>query len=166
MARRDESLKPLSREHHYGLLFALKVRRGLARGERDPQWVARRAADLAAFFERDLLPHFRAEEEALFPALAASPRWEALVDDLTADHKLLGRIAERAPTAPHDEGRLLIADFADRLEKHIRREENELFPLYEELADEALKRAVAEKIISIVGEAFEPRSGNLLFDPW
>jgi hemerythrin-like domain-containing protein len=147
MAKRDHSLVPLSREHHYGLLFVLKVRRGLA-------------VDFAAFFELDLRPHFRAEEEALFPALAASTRWAALVSDLIADHRLLGRIAEQIRAARPEEQRRLLAQFADLLEEHIRREERELFPLYEELADESLKRTVAERLKLGSGNLQFTRTGN------
>lgn len=166
MARRDESLIPLSREHHYGLLLSLKLRRGLARPNRSAQWVTRRVSDVRAFVSNDLLSHFRAEEEILFPAITASSEWMQLVGELLADHQRLQRLVERMTTASDGERCQLLREFADGLEKHIRREENELFPLYERLAEEAQKRAVGEKLRTLIGEAREPRSRAILFDPW
>lgn len=61
MARRDESIIPLSREHHYGLLLSLKLRRGLAHSERSADRVVRRVSDVEAFFTGDLQNHFRAD---------------------------------------------------------------------------------------------------------
>jgi len=165
MARRDESIIPLSREHHYGLLLGLKLRRGLLRGDRSASWIARRVADVQAFFSTDLQSHFRAEEEVLFPALTMFPEWGSLVGELLADHHFLGQLVEQMATAPDEERRQLLIEFADRLERHIRREENELFPFYERLADAALKRAVGENIRRLIGEAQEPRSRAILFDP-
>jgi hemerythrin-like domain-containing protein len=166
MAQRDESIVPLSREHHYGLLLGLKLRRGLAGLERSAEWVARRVSDVQAFFRSDLTDHFRAEEDILFPAITSSAEWARLVSELVADHRLLGRLVEQIVSASDAERRQLLLQFADRMEKHIRREENELFPLYERLADEVLKQAVGEKLRNLVGDGKEPRSRALLFDPW
>jgi hemerythrin-like domain-containing protein len=166
VARRDNSIVPLSREHHYGLLLSLKLRRGLARSERSAEWVARRASDVQVFFSDDLTGHFRAEEEVLFPAITSSSAWTALVAELVADHRFLRQLVERIAGASDQERRRLLLEFAERLEKHIRREENELFPLYERLADEAVKRAIEQGLRSIIGDAGEPRSRAILFYPW
>lgn len=166
MARRDESIIPLSREHHYGLLLSLKLRRGLAHSERSAEWVARRVSDVQAFFTGDLQDHFRAEEDVLFPAFRGIPQWTALTGELLGEHRLLRQLVEQMGVASDDERRRLLGEFADRLEKHIRREEDELFPLYERLADEASKRAVGQGLQGIIGDAREPRSRAILFDPW
>jgi hemerythrin-like domain-containing protein len=108
------------------------------------------------FFCKDLISHFRAEEEVLFPALTESSEWTVLVGELRADHRFLRQLVERMERASEGERRELLREFANRLEKHIRWEENELFPLYERLADEVLKQAVGEKL-----RGLDPRQSNL-----
>lgn len=166
MARRDESIIPLSREHHYGLLLGLKLRRGFAHSERSAEWVAHRVSDVQAFFTGDLQDHFRAEEDVLFPALMGVGEWTALTGELLGEHHLLRQLVEQMGVASDEERRRLLLEFADGLEKHIRREEDELFPLYERLADDALKRAVGQGLRGVIGDAREPRSRAILFDPW
>jgi hemerythrin-like domain-containing protein len=166
VARRDESIIPLSREHHYGLLLGLKLRRGFAHSERSAEWVAHRVSDVQAFFTGDLQDHFRAEEDVLFPALMGVGEWTALTGELLGEHHLLRQLVEQMGVASDEERRRLLLEFADGLEKHIRREEDELFPLYERLADDALKRAVGQGLRGVIGDAREPRSRAILFDPW
>ena len=61
--KRHKSLQNLSREHHDGLVFALRLQKGVAK-----------KADLKSmeayavwFWNTHLKPHFKMEEEHLFP---------------------------------------------------------------------------------------------------
>jgi len=63
--KRHKALRNLSREHHDGLVFALRLQKGVAN-----------SADLQSmeeyatwFWKNHLLPHFQIEEERLFPML-------------------------------------------------------------------------------------------------
>jgi hypothetical protein len=67
MARRHESLIPLSREHHDALLLAWRLRTGDL-SKREPEL---RAKHVSAFFEYRLINHLQLEEELLFPAFRA-----------------------------------------------------------------------------------------------
>ncbi len=132
---RHPSLIGLSHDHHHGLALALRCRKQ-ALGRLKPMGLAglrERAAEFAAFFEKNLTRHFRAEEEILFPLMRASiPESAALLDDLLADHArlraFLPPLAGDAGLAKH------LFDAGDLLERHIRREERELFPLFEKHA--------------------------------
>jgi hemerythrin-like domain-containing protein len=132
---RHPSLIALSHDHHHGLALALRCRKQ-ALGRLKPMNAAglkERAAEFAAFFDQNLARHFKAEEEILFPLMRASiPESSALIDDLLADHARL-----RAFLAPLAGGTGLakhLFDAGDLLERHIRREERELFPLFEKHA--------------------------------
>ena len=89
--------------------------------------------------------HFQAEEQALFPFMRLSiPQSRTLIDVLLEDHKKI-REAARGLEADIGVAKLLF-DFGDLLERHIRREERELFLLFEELATpeeaEGVKREI------------------------
>ncbi len=132
---RHPSLIALSHDHHHGLALALRCRKQ-ALGRLKPMGTAglkERAAEFASFFDQSLARHFKAEEEILFPFMRASiPESSALIDDLLADHArlraVLSLLAGGAGLSKH------LFDAGDLLERHIRREERELFPLFEKHA--------------------------------
>src|SRR5260370_40664477 len=86
MARRHESLIPLSHQHHDALLLAWRLCTGDL-SKREPEL---RATHVSAFFEYRLINHLKLEEELLFPAFRAGLGVEAsLIDVLLGDHREL-----------------------------------------------------------------------------
>jgi iron-sulfur cluster repair protein YtfE (RIC family) len=90
-----------------------------------------RTQEFLSFYASNLAPHFRAEEEVLFPLLrSAVPGSGEMIDELVRNH------AQIRAAIPQLEGGTglakLIFDLGDLLERHIRKEERELFPLFEE----------------------------------
>jgi len=55
-----------------------------------------------------------------------------------------------------------IKEFADSLEAHIRKEERELFPIYEDQASPETIARVQRAIFSRIGSAAKPRRPELL----
>ena len=161
-SRRHESLIPLSREHHYGLMLCLRIHRGLPIHVDDGAWLRAKAVQASQFFATDLEPHIKAEEEALFPAMRDFPGAAELIRELLSEHRELERLAGRL--SEPEVGGLVVAlgEFADLLESHIRKEERELFPLYEKEAGAELAAEVARAVKSGVGDAMQPRNANLL----
>src|ERR1700730_18996887 len=124
MARRHESLIPLSHEHHDALMLAWRLRTGNL-SKREPEL---RAKHVSAFFEYRLINHMRIEEQLLFPACRAVLGVEAsLIDVLLSDHRELRAKAAAIKAGAHDQ----LASFGDVLELHIRSEERQLFVLAE-----------------------------------
>ena len=64
--KRDPALIPLTHDHHHALAQVRRLRKG-ARGEAAQRGEA--AAVFIEFFESQAIPHFREEEELLFPLL-------------------------------------------------------------------------------------------------
>jgi iron-sulfur cluster repair protein YtfE (RIC family) len=129
---RHPSLIALSHDHHHGLALALRCRKQ-ALGQLKPMGAAglrERAKEVLDFFTANLIAHFSAEEKVLFPALrVAAPQSFALIDDLCRDHE---QIRAAMPALETGTGLAkIIFDLGDLLERHIRREERELFPLFE-----------------------------------
>lgn len=149
---RHRSLIPLSQDHHHGLALALRCRKQ-SLGQIKPmgsEGLRLRADEFREFLVKQLIPHFRAEEEVLFPLMrTAVPGSVALLDDLLGDHEKF----RRAATELVEDAGLskLIFDLGDLLEVHIRREERELFPLFERQVEGAKADAAGEEIRRILG---------------
>jgi len=149
---RHPSLIALSHDHHHGLALALRCRKQ-ALGRLKPMGTAglkERAAEFTAFFDQNLARHFKAEEEILFPFMRASiPESSALIDDLLADHTrlrgLLSPLTSETGLAKH------LFDAGDLLERHIRREERELFPLFEKHAAAIDAEKLGNELGAILG---------------
>jgi hemerythrin-like domain-containing protein len=128
---RHPSLVLLSQDHHHGLALALRCRKQ-ALGQIRPvglEGLRQRATEFQHFFTNNLAAHFRAEEQVLFPQLRIQvPESERIIEQLIREHE---QIRSTMPQL-QDEFRLgkTIFDLGDLLERHIRKEERELFPLF------------------------------------
>jgi iron-sulfur cluster repair protein YtfE (RIC family) len=148
---RHASLIPLSHDHHHGLALALRCRKQ-ALGQIKPmgaRGLRERADEVLAFYESNLIAHFRAEEEVLFPLLrAVAPQSAPMIDELLREH-----VQMRETMALLGSGTglaKLIFDLGDLLERHIRREERELFPLFEQYVNEDQAGTAGRELKKIV----------------
>ena len=140
--KRHPALIPLSRDHHNGLVQALRLRRAAADGDASARLVA--AREFVAFFRNEERGHLRDEEEELFPLfLRHVSSQPALLREARVQHVQLEGFARKLEIAA-------TAGIVDRetlngagalLDAHIRLEERQLFPLIEELVpDDELRR--------------------------
>ena len=139
--KRHAALVPLSHDHHHGLVEARRLRRAAALDEAERREAA---AAFLGFFDRETRAHFREEEERFFPLLvdADDPATELLARALLEHQRLYALVAALAdvPSAA------LVEELGGTLERHIRFEERELFPLIEAVAsDRALRRAATPR---------------------
>jgi hemerythrin-like domain-containing protein len=121
---RDKALIPLSRQHQHSLALCVRLTRALEEeaGAIDPDtW----QAEIAEHFEQETAGHFAAEEGNVFPLAAEVPELQPLVQDLLAEHVLLRALVKRA--AERNLDALGLAEFAEKLSSHIRKEERQLF---------------------------------------
>jgi hemerythrin-like domain-containing protein len=124
--KRHQSIQPLSRQHHNGLLAVLLLRKGMVRN-----------ADMAVMqkfvlqlWEDELKEHFREEEEVLMPPVYDKID-EGLFQHMKNEHKRLQEMVGQLHS--QHQGTELLKQFADLLEAHIRFEERILFPAIEEV---------------------------------
>lgn len=128
--KRHEALKPLSRQHHFGLLFSWKIRKGfstdisLERMKKYADW----------FFETEIKPHFKAEEEHIFPIL---DKEDKMVKRALKEHERIEKLFKDT-IDPKKSLRLL----EEELQAHIRFEERIMF-------NEIQKVATAEQLKTI-----------------
>ena len=122
--KRHEALVQLSRDHHFGLLLCWKLKEGLKR-EVSPD---RMEAYIIAFYEQNLKPHFREEEETVFKLLGED---HSLIKEAMEQHQKFHQlIGDGLDSAKK------IQEFRDLLELHIRTEERQIFPEIEQVASE------------------------------
>ena len=155
MSKRHPSLVPLSREHHHGLLLAFRIKQGLPQTRKPHDSPQQQAADSVRFFKESLAPHFMAEEDILFPAIRTmQPQASSLLDQLIQEHATLRDLVAQIARQPSDGLRLiaLLSSFGSILERHIRCEERELFPLYEAQVSEVEAIRIEREIFQMVGD--------------
>jgi hemerythrin-like domain-containing protein len=145
--KRHDSLVPLSREHHDGLLLAVRLQQGEKALERlwshDPAW---QAAEVVRFFDAHLAEHFRTEEEELFSEASALPGMGEVVRTLVEEHASLRSLAQGFRSGAVSPA--LLAQFGEILERHIRSEERVLFPA----CQEQLPEATLARLASVIGQ--------------
>jgi hemerythrin-like domain-containing protein len=134
--RRSAELTPLSHDHHQALFVAQRLKRDDARDARER---------FLEFWGTHGEAHFAIEEAVLLPG------W--IEADPSADHELAARVASehlaiRVEARRLERGELpleALRALGDALERHVRFEERELFPLIEaSLEVEELERLGAE----------------------
>lgn len=142
--KRSKALIEFSRDHHFGLLLAWKIRKGL-KIEINPE----RISDYVLhFYENDLALHFREEEEFLFVQLSSDDPLRVRAEN---DHAQVYKYIESLRRQPVDKSSLPL--LADLLESHIRFEERELFP--------QLERALGEERLLELTIHSAPRQRDL-----
>jgi hemerythrin-like domain-containing protein len=139
--KRHRALQPLSRDHHVALSVALRLRRAAE----DDVSAAREA--FLAFWRDHGAAHFRVEEDVLLPAFAdhGDPD-EACVVRMLVDHVRI-RAAARRLDDEREPSLESLHDLGAALERHVRLEEREVFPLIEAAMPEAAAEALAEEVM-------------------
>lgn len=136
--KRAETLLPLSREHHFDLLLAWKIRKGLKGGAELP-----RIAAYIGYLDTALMKdHFADEERLLFDQL---PPGDELCVRARQEHDMIrGLIA--AITGDQQQDSALYLKLADAVEAHVRYEERELFPYLEQEIPPRKQRELATEL--------------------
>jgi len=124
--KRHDALKPLSREHHHGLLFCWKIRTGLQRGIS----IERIKKYSNSFFDESLTQHFEIEEHLIFPLISES--YPEIIEQALNDHAILRKLF-----ANDEASSISLQALANKLNDHIRFEERVLFKKIQETVNDA-----------------------------
>ena len=134
--KRLQALIPLSHDHHHALVEARRLRQAADRND-DPSDAA---MAFVRFFRTSSVPHFREEEEALFPLVIDVEEARALLVQALLDHQHIHSLV--AALEAGGDVRPTMRELGERLEAHVRLEERQLFPLIERVAAAALDGAM------------------------
>jgi hemerythrin-like domain-containing protein len=132
--KRHPALIPLSRDHHDGLVQAVRLRRAAADGDASARLAA--AREFVEFFRNEERVHLRGEEDELFPLFLKHVQSQpAPLRQARVQHMQLEGFARKLEIAAAAgiADRETLAAAGELLEAHIRLEERQLFPLIEEL---------------------------------
>ena len=130
--KRNEFLKPISREHHHGLLLYWKIRTGLKK-QVEPERIKKY---VNWFFQEHLVPHFEIEEKYIFPILGNE---NELVKKALSEHRRLTRLCNSDTDILKN-----LNAIEEELESHIRFEERILFNEIQAVATEAQLEFIKE----------------------
>lgn len=136
--RRHNALRSLSQEHHHGLMIAQLIKAGSPEYKGLPTSTTDKKLFTIKFFEENLIPHFKKEEEVLFPrSKKKNPLIKKLIIDLINQHKEISTLIDNLKGSSQPE--IELDKLGKLLEAHIRKEERELFPMIQEnLSDDEL----------------------------
>jgi hemerythrin-like domain-containing protein len=139
---RDKSLVPLSRQHQHALALCVRLNRAIEADKVDlDAW----QAEIAQQYEQEIAAHFEAEEKEVFPHAARCQELQALVQELLVEHEVLRGLFATATARAFDD--LGLAEFAEKLVSHIRKEERELF--------EPMQKLLSAEELSTIGVALQ-----------
>jgi hemerythrin-like domain-containing protein len=144
--KRHPSLVPLSFQHHAGLVVSHRIAKLLARSRDDGAAVEKMTRDVTAFFTGELAAHFHAEEDVLFPAIEKALGAIDLVAALRDEHRRLRELAARLRAPDSSAHAPTLGAFGELLKEHIRKEEEQLFPLFEARMPAEIAAALAAPI--------------------
>jgi len=140
--KRAVALQPLSHQHHNSLMACLLISKGISK-RANPDIIS---DFITRLYREDLQPHFKKEEEFVFPVLKSN----AMKTLLQREHDTISILAQRINNV-HDYA--LMETFYKLLEQHVRFEERVVFNNVQEQAgedvlhkmEEGLKDSVARK---------------------
>ena len=150
--KRDVNIQPLSKDHHFTLLFCWKIRTGI-RNKIEPERIRKY---VEYFWYADMKTHFREEEEILF-----APLHDEMVQQALDDHIQIAQDVTRVLSSTGAEAEAALNTLADRVEAHVRYEERELFP--------HLERVLTSDQLAAIGTALakeEPLQENYDDEFW
>ncbi|MAP80824.1 MAG: cation-binding protein [Aequorivita sp.] len=130
--KRHSALQPLSRQHHFGLLFSWKIRKGFSKNVE----INRMQAYAKWFFKQEIEPHFYDEETYVFPILEEG---NELVERALKEHRQLKRLFNDT----ENPGKTL-HQLEEELDAHIRFEERILFNEIQKVATEEQLQKIEE----------------------
>ncbi len=130
--KRHKALQPLSRQHHFGLLFSWKLRKGFAKNID----LSRLVAFSKWFYENEIKEHFADEEKYLFPILDSE---NELIIRAISEHREIERLFKDVDNA--DESLPILEEL---LQEHIRFEERILFNEIQKAATEEQLQKIEE----------------------
>ncbi len=125
--KRHPSLVPLSRDHHESLILSRLLQKDAPAYKGLPSTQDEKREYAIRHFDSHIKPHFL-KEEKLYHSLLHYERLQTHITQVLNDHQLLERLFDNIREAATGED---LHALGVLLEKHIRFEERELFPLME-----------------------------------
>lgn len=149
--KRHNSLVPLSHDHHRGLLLAQLIKRKAPAYKGLPNDIPGKIEYTLNAYAKELSPHFKNEEEILFPAARGNDAdLDTMLDEIIKEHRQIESMIEKLKISGSEVEKLDV--LGKKLDAHIRKEERTLFPLIEKSLSEETLDELEKKIKRVKDE--------------
>ena len=133
--KRHTALYSLSHDHHQGLILAQQIKKGAPQYKGMPSTVEGKRDYTIQFYNSELNRHFANEEEILFPAVKnKNAELDRKIAEIISEHRKMETLIRDLEKTDRFEN--VLDELGYLLEKHIRKEERELFVRIEEVLNE------------------------------
>ena len=143
--KRNPALYTLSHDHHQGLILAQQLKKGAPQYKGMPSTLEDKKEYTLSFYKTELVKHFQDEEEILFPAVKnKNDELDRKIAEIISEHRKMESLIKDLEKTDQLEN--VLDELGHLLEKHIRKEERELFMEIEKVLSEDELKAISEKI--------------------
>ena len=143
--KRNPALYTLSHDHHQGLILAQQLKKGAPQYKGMPSTLEDKKEYTLSFYKTELVKHFQDEEEILFPAVKnKNDELDRKIAEIISEHRKMESLIKNLEET--DQLQNLLDELGHLLEKHIRKEERELFMEIEKVLSENELKVISEKI--------------------
>jgi iron-sulfur cluster repair protein YtfE (RIC family) len=124
--KRHPALHTLSHDHHQGLILAQQLKKGAPQYKGMPSTLVGKKDYTLQFYKLELVQHFKDEEEILFQSVSKrNEKVDSLIAEVISEHRKMELLVQEIDITNNLED--VLDEFGILLEKHIRKEERELF---------------------------------------
>jgi hemerythrin-like domain-containing protein len=143
--KRHPSLYTLSHDHHQGLILAQQLKKGAPQYKGMPSTLEDKKDYTISFYNTELVKHFQDEEVILFPAVRnKNDELDKKIAEIISEHRKMELLVKDLEKTLQLEN--VLDEFGWLLEKHIRKEERELFMEIEKVLSEEELQVISEEI--------------------
>ena len=143
--KRNPALYTLSHDHHQGLILAQQLKKGAPQYKGMPSTLKDKKDYIISFYNTELVKHFQDEEEILFPAVKNKNDYlDKKIAEIISEHRKMETLIRDLEKTDQLEN--VLDEFGQLLEKHIRKEERELFIEIEKILSDDELRIISEKV--------------------
>lgn len=143
--KRHTALYTLSHDHHQGLILAQQLKKCASQYKGMPSTLEDKKEYTLSFYEAELVKHFQDEEVILFPAVKnKNDELDKRIAEIISEHRKMELLVKDLEKTDQLEN--VLDEFGQLLEKHIRKEERELFMEIEKVLSEEELQIISEEI--------------------
>ena len=143
--KRHPAVAPLSRDHHRTLLLAQSIKKGAPQYRGMATTDEGKREEITLHFEEHLKDHFIKEEKIFAECRNVSPQTDELITEIIEEHQRVEELIRALKEGNEITNTLDALGFL--LEKHIRKEERQLFELLQENLSEEKLNDFADKLL-------------------
>ena len=143
--KRHPALYTLSHDHHQGLILAQQLKKGAPQYKGMPATIEGKKEFAISFYNTELVRHFEDEEKILFPSSSGrTEEIDRMISEIISEHRRMERLINALENTDNLESTM--DELGWLLEKHIRKEERELFVEIEKKLSDSELNSISDKI--------------------